>query len=84
MSNEQHHGEPEAVRSSGALDGTCENTDKEIWRKREGDYYSPSIHVTQSGGVGINVGGHVIVMPVEKWHALGRLRVALSDVFRVV
>lgn len=62
------------------LDGACENTDKEIWRKKEGDYYSPSVHVTKMGGVGINVGGHVIVMPVEKWHALGRLRCALDDV----
>lgn len=58
----------------------CENTDKEIWRKKAGDYYSPSIHVTQGGGIGINCGGHVIVMPVEKWHALGRLRIALQDI----
>ena len=46
----------------------AENTDKEIWRKIEGDYYSPSIHVTKSGGIGINVGGHVVVAPIEEWH----------------
>lgn len=48
-----------------------ENTDREIWRETEGDFYSPSIHVTGNGRIGMNVGGHVIVMPVEKWHMLG-------------
>ena len=46
------------------------NTDKEIWRKVKDDVYSPSIHTTYGGGIGINVGGNVIVLPVEKWHAL--------------
>ena len=50
----------------------CMNTDKNIWRKVEGDYYSPSIHVTQDGNIGIDVGGHVIVMPIEDWFLLGR------------
>jgi len=45
------------------------NTDREIWREREGDYYADSIHVTDSGGIGINCGGHVIVAPIRKWHA---------------
>lgn len=58
----------------------AENTDREIWRRKEGDFYSPSIHVTKSGCVGLNVGGHVIVMSAEKWHALGGLRIALDDV----
>ena len=44
------------------------NTDREIWREREGDYYANSIHVTQGGGIGINVGGLVIVLPLAKWH----------------
>lgn len=56
------------------------NTDREIWRKKEGDFYSPSIHVTEHLGIGIDVSGHVIVMPIEKWHALGRLRIALDAV----
>lgn len=47
------------------------NTDRELWRLVPDSYYSPSIHVTESGGIGINVGGHVIVMPVDQWHALG-------------
>ena len=45
------------------------NTDREIWR-READYYSPSIHVTAAGGIGMNVGCRVIVMSVEEWHQL--------------
>lgn len=52
------------------MDAT-KNTDKEIWRRTPGDYYSPSIHVTQTDGVGINVGGYVIVLPIEFWHQAG-------------
>ena len=48
----------------------AENTDREIWREREGDYYADSIHVTQQGRIGINCGGHVIQMPVRDWHRL--------------
>ena len=44
------------------------NTDKEIWREIEGEYYSPSIFVTEQGKIGINVGGYVYVQSVEKWH----------------
>ena len=53
-------------------DNICvKNTDKELWRKVPNDYYSPSIHVTESCGIGINCGGHVIVAPVEAWHDCG-------------
>jgi hypothetical protein len=45
-----------------------ENTDKEIWREIEGEYYSPNIFVTEQGKIGINVGGVVYVQSVEKWH----------------
>jgi len=51
-------------------EGACENTDQELWRERFGDFYADSIHVTKDGGIGINVSGHVIVMPLQKWHAL--------------
>ncbi len=50
--------------------GCAKNTDKEIWRKVPGDYYSPCIHVTEFGGIGINLGGHVIVLKLEAWHKL--------------
>ena len=54
------------------LENPCQNTDKEIWREREGDYYADSIHVTEDGGIGINCGGHVVVLPVKTWHELGK------------
>lgn len=44
------------------------NTDRELWRSSE-DYYSDSTFVTKGGGIGINVGGHVIVMPLQDWYA---------------
>jgi hypothetical protein len=50
------------------------NTDRELWRESD-SYYSNSVHVTEQGGIGINVGGHVIVMPLEHWHGLGRLAI---------
>jgi hypothetical protein len=49
------------------MDQGAENTDKEIWRRKPDDYYSPSIHVTAEGGIGMNVGGRVIVMDIEDW-----------------
>lgn len=49
----------------------CKNTDREIYRRIPGDFYSPSMHVTLSDGIGINHGGHVIVAPLEIWHAAG-------------
>lgn len=39
----------------------AKNTDRELWRgpdKGAGSYYADSIHVTEGGGIGINVGGH--------------------------
>lgn len=52
--------------------GCSKNTDREVWRKVPGDYYSPKIFVTEDGnGVGIDVGGFVRVLPVEFWHRLG-------------
>lgn len=53
------------------MDNACKNTDRELWRERPGDFYSPSIHVTEGGGIGINVHGTVIVAPVESWHYAG-------------
>lgn len=51
-------------------DQAVENTDRELWRETPGEAFSPSIHVTQAGGIGINVGGTVFVQPVRHWHAL--------------
>ena len=63
----------EANGGEGVTTTDCaENTDRELWRKVPGDYYSPSIHVTEGGGIGINVCGFVIVKPVEWWHAMAK------------
>lgn len=51
----------------------CKNTDREIYREREGDYYADSIHVTEHNGIGISHKGHVIVAPLWKWHKAGSL-----------
>jgi hypothetical protein len=54
-------------------DGTehpAQNTDRELWRERDGDYYADSIHVTEGGGIGINCGGSVVVLPLREWHRL--------------
>ena len=52
----------------------AENTDRELWREPTDqighEYYQPSIHVTATGGIGINVGGFVFVKTLRAWHAL--------------
>jgi len=54
------------------MNNCCKNTDKEIWRQTHEDYYSPSIHVTEQGAIGIKCGGHVIVATVQDWHNWGK------------
>lgn len=51
------------------------NTDRELWRRGDGDgngmsYYEPTVHVTERGLIGINVGGNVFEKPAEEWHRL--------------
>jgi len=46
------------------------DTDREIYREREDDYYADSVHVTEGGGLGINCGGMVYVKPLREWHRL--------------
>lgn len=43
------------------------NTDREIWRRVPGDYYSDSIHVTEDGRIGMNTGGRVVVLDLAEW-----------------
>lgn len=57
----------------------CNNTDKEIWRECSEDYYSPSIHITETNGIGINIGGHVIVKSVYEWFNLAKLSASTSS-----
>lgn len=70
MSDEQH--------------GQGMNTDKELWRETPGDFYSPSLHVTAAGGIGINVGGFVAVMPLREWHKLARRVASLETTERIL
>ena len=46
------------------------NTDRELWRETEGDYDAPSIRAVEGGGIGIEVGGTVYVLPIRTWHRL--------------
>ena len=57
-----------------------QNTDREVWRGPDdgNDAYADSVHITADGGLGINVGGLVIVLPVREWHALARDRGAVK------
>ncbi len=66
------------------MDKAVRNTDRELWRERPGDAYADSLFVTQSGGIGMNVGGRVLVMPLQTWHRMGielgeRLRFETPD-----
>jgi len=60
----------DAVETSGV----AVNTDRELWREPSMppgmEYYAPSIHVTEGGGIGIDVGGIVFVKPLREWHRL--------------
>ena len=58
---------PNTIKSLEYLGGACQNTDVELWRETPGDYYADSIHVTKTGGIGINCGGTVIVKPLRDW-----------------
>lgn len=60
----------ESVTSTPRGEQGAENTDRELWREREGDFYAPSIHVTRRGGIGIDVGGTVYVKSLREWHRL--------------
>ena len=64
-------------------EGVCANTDREIWRERFGDFYADSIHVTADGGIGINCGGSVIVMPLRKWYEAAALSQPAAPVAEV-
>ena len=48
------------------------NSDIELWRQDNEDFYSPSIHVTKDGMIDIQVGGEVICMGIENWSTAGR------------
>ena len=56
------------------------NTDTEIWRAVPGDAYSPSIHATCFGSIGINVAGRVLAF--ERPGATDYLYYKIQDALR--
>jgi hypothetical protein len=53
------------------MDKPVENTDTHLFYEDHSDEgYSPSCHMTKDRKLGIQVGGHVIVMPLRSWHHL--------------
>jgi hypothetical protein len=53
----------------------AQNTDKELWRTTEGDYYSKhKLYVTKSGGLTLCEVGHCITMPPGEWFKLASTR----------
>jgi hypothetical protein len=58
------------------MPGPALNTARELFREDTGDpagsYYENSVHVTEAGSIGMNVGGYVIVQPIAVWHAQAR------------
>lgn len=60
----------------------CLNTDRELWREVEGDYYANSVHATEGGGIGISVGGLVIVKTPAEWHEA--IRASIEDEVRLL
>lgn len=46
------------------------NTEREIYRRIEGDFYSPSIAVTADDNIVLKVGGLCVGKKIEDWHAL--------------
>jgi hypothetical protein len=50
------------------------NTDRELWREKNGDYYSPFVFVTDTGRIGMCADGICVVQPIKNWidGSLGR------------
>jgi hypothetical protein len=65
------------------------NTDRELYRENRSDpldldnYYADSVFVTENGAIGMNAGGHVIILPIKGWHKaiedLSTLQTALVE-----
>lgn len=53
----------------------CQNTDKELWRTVEGDYYSKhKLYLTDRDSLMLCQGGTCITLPPEDWFNLANLR----------
>lgn len=54
---------------AGPDDRVARNTDQTLWVEPPATPFAPqnSIHVTEGGGIGIQVGGTIIVKPLRDW-----------------
>ena len=55
------------------INDTCSCQYVVIWREKHSDHwgsFDDTIFITENGGVGINVGGSVHIMPLKEWHKL--------------
>lgn len=64
------------------MENTAKNTDRELWREREGDYYANSVSITDNGALAINVGGLVISKSLAAWHEQARSAALHESVVR--
>lgn len=60
-------------------DNPTKNTDRELWREDVTDRPANTLFITEGGGIGMNCGGMVIVMPLRKWHDLAWKHAPLSN-----
>ena len=65
-------------------DNLCKNTDIEIWRETEGDYYADYISVTKGGGITICVVGSCVTNTVQDWHRLADTAKPIPDELAVI
>lgn len=62
----------------GGLVAAKADTDRELWRESD-DAFASSVHITETGGLGINVNSRVIVKTLAAWHALASHQPATGD-----
>lgn len=60
-------------------DQPVQNTDRELWRESR-DAFSPSVHVTAHGLIGIHAGGTVVEMTPRAWIELAKMKGCAVDV----
>lgn len=53
----------------------CNNTDRDLWfEDPSNSAYSPRLFITETGGIGIDVGGLCFVQPIREWHRMAALK----------
>ena len=60
----------------------CQNNGRQLWQESDEKGHR-SMHVTEGGGIGINVGGSVWVKPLSEWHRLAEEEIKPSPAYLV-